>query len=110
MRDETAATLELDVDRFRLTVFVVAALITGAMVAFSGMIGFVGLMVPHLVRMVMGGDNGRVLPGSAFAGAIFLIAADAFARMVMAPEDLPIGIVTGLADRLFFIWIMARRS
>lgn len=108
--DETAASLGIDVGRFRLTVFVVAALITGVMVAFSGLIGFVGLMMPHLVRLVVGGDNARVLPASAFAGAVFLIAADACARVVMAPEDVPIGVVTGLTGGLFFIWMMSRRA
>lgn len=107
--DETAASLGIAVGRFRLTVFVVAALITGVMVAFSGLIGFVGLMMPHLVRLVCGGDNTRVLPGSAYAGAVFLIAADACARVVMAPEDMPIGVVTGLTGGLFFIGMMARR-
>jgi len=107
--DETAATLGIPVARFRLAVFVVAALITGVMVAFSGLIGFVGLMMPHLVRLVAGGSNAVVLPGSAFAGAVFLIWADAVARVVMAPEDLPIGVVTGLCGGIFFIWLMARR-
>lgn len=107
--DETAASLGLEVGRFRLTVFVVAALVTGAMVAFSGLIGFVGLMMPHLVRLVLGGDNARVLPASAFAGAVFLILADAGARVVMAPEDLPIGVVTCLTGGVFFIWMMAKR-
>ena len=107
--DETAASMGLEVGRFRLSVFVVAAMITGVMVAFSGIIGFVGLMMPHLVRLVIGGDMARVLPGSAWAGAVFLIAADTASRIVMAPEDLSIGIVTGLAGGLFFIWMMARR-
>lgn len=106
--DETAGTLGLNVARFRLTVFAVAALITGVMVAFSGMIGFVGLMMPHLVRMVCGSDNARVLPASAFAGAVALIWADAAARVVLAPEDLSIGIITGLVGGLFFIWMVAR--
>lgn len=108
--DETAASLGLDVGRFRLTVFTVAALITGVMVAFSGMIGFVGLMMPHLVRMVLGSGNLRVLPASAYAGALFLILADLCARIVLAPEDLSIGIVTGLTGGLFFLWMMARRA
>jgi iron complex transport system permease protein len=108
--DETAASLGLEVGRFRLTVFVVAALITGVMVAFSGLIGFVGLMMPHLVRLAIGGDNARVLPASALAGAVFLILADACARVAMAPEDLPIGVVTGLTGGVFFIWMMARRG
>lgn len=108
--DETAASLGIEVGRFRLTVFVVSALVTGVMVAFSGLIGFIGLMMPHLVRLVAGGDNARVLPASAWAGAVFLIAADAGARVVMAPEDLPVGVVTGLCGGLFFIWMMARRG
>lgn len=108
--DETAASLGLEVGRFRLTVFAVAALITGVMVAFSGMIGFVGLMMPHLVRMVLGSANARVLPASAWAGAVFLILADLCARIVMAPEDLSIGIVTGLTGGLFFLWMMTRRA
>jgi iron complex transport system permease protein len=107
--DETAASLGIEVGRFRLTVFVVAALITGVMVAFSGLIGFVGLMRPHLVRLVAGGDNARVLPASALAGAVFLIWADALARVVVAPEDMPIGVVTGLTGGVFFIWMMSRR-
>lgn len=107
--DETAASLGIEVGRFRLTVFGFAALITGAMVAFSGLIGFVGLMMPHLVRLVLGGDNARVLPASAFAGGMFLILADACARVVMAPEDMPIGVVTSLTGGIFFIWMMARR-
>jgi iron complex transport system permease protein len=108
--DETAASLGIEVGRFRLSVFVASALITGVMVAFSGIIGFVGLMMPHLVRLVLGGDNARLLPASAFAGALFLILADALARVVMAPEDMPIGVVTGLTGGIFFIWMMARRG
>ena len=108
--DETAASLGIAVARFRLSVFVAAALITGVMVAFSGIIGFVGLMMPHLVRLVVGGDNSRVLPLSALTGAVFLVWADTAARIVMAPEDLPIGIVTGLIGGLFFVWLMARKT
>ncbi|MFM7334364.1 MAG: FecCD family ABC transporter permease [Tabrizicola sp.] len=107
--DETAASLGIEVGRFRLTVFVVCALITGVMVAFSGLIGFVGLMMPHLVRLLAGGDNARVLPASALAGAVFLIWADALARVAVAPEDMPIGVVTGLVGGVFFIWMMAQR-
>lgn len=107
--DETAASLGLEVGRFRLTVFVVCAMVTGVMVAFSGLIGFVGLMMPHLVRLLAGGDNARVLPGSALAGAVFLIWADALARVALVPEDMPIGVVTGLLGGVFFIWLMARR-
>ncbi|MEL6594370.1 MAG: iron ABC transporter permease [Pseudomonadota bacterium] len=106
--DETASTLGIPVARFRLYVFVVSALITGVMVAFSGMIGFVGLMVPHVVRMIVGGDYTRVLPASALFGAVFLLWADIAARTVMAPEDMPIGIVTGLVGGMFFVWLLGR--
>ncbi len=108
--DETATTLGIPVARFRLLVFVVGALITGVMVAFSGIIGFVGLMVPHIVRMIVGGDYARVLPASALVGAIFLLWADIAARTVMRPEDMPIGIVTGLIGGIFFVWLLGRRG
>ena len=107
--DETATTLGIPVARFRLSVFVVGALITGVMVAFSGIIGFVGLMVPHIVRLMIGGDYVRVLPASALLGAIFLVWADVIARNIMAPDDMPIGIVTGLIGGAFFVWLLRRR-
>lgn len=108
--DETAATLGIPVGRFRLTVFVVGALITGVMVAFSGIIGFVGLMIPHIVRLIVGGDYTRVLPVSAICGAIFLLWADILARTVMAPDDIPVGIITGLIGGVFFIWLLRRNQ
>ena len=79
------------------------------MVAFSGIIGFVGLMVPHIARMLVGGDYTRVLLASALIGAIFLLWADILARTLMAPEDMPIGIVTGLIGGAFFIWLLRQR-
>ena len=106
--DETAATLGIPVMQFRLSIFVVGALITGVMVAFSGIIGFVGLMVPHIARMIVGGSYVNVLPASAIIGAIFLLWADITARTVMAPEDIPIGIVTGLVGGIFFVWLLGR--
>ncbi|MCG8354914.1 MAG: iron ABC transporter permease [Kiloniellales bacterium] len=108
--DETASTLGVPVARFRLFVFVVSALVTGVMVAFSGIIGFVGLMVPHIVRMVIGGEYSRVLPASALFGAIFLLWADIAARTLMRPEDMPIGIITGLVGGVFFVWLLGRRG
>jgi iron complex transport system permease protein len=108
MGDETAATLGIAVTRFRLLLFVVTALVTGVMVAFSGAIGFVGLMVPHFVRLFAGGDNVRVIPLSAAVGALTLIWADIVARKIMAPEDMPIGIVTGLAGGIAFILILRK--
>ena len=107
--DETAATLGLNVVRFRLSVFVVGALITGVMVAFSGIIGFVGLMVPHIARLIVGGDYRRLVPFSALFGGVFVLWADIVARTIMAPEDMPIGIVTGLVGGCFFVWLLKRR-
>lgn len=108
--DETASTLGIPVARFRLTVFVVGALITGVMVAFSGIIGFVGLMIPHIARFLVGGGYTRVLPVSLLLGAIFLIWADILARTLMAPEDMPIGIVTGLIGGVFFIFLLRSKA
>ena len=107
--DETASTLGISVARFRLSIFVVGALITGVMVAFSGIIGFVGLMVPHVVRLIVGGDYTRVLPASALLGGIFLLWADIIARTIMAPDDMPIGMVTGLIGGAFFVWLLRHR-
>ncbi|MEJ6392689.1 iron ABC transporter permease [Gymnodinialimonas sp. 2305UL16-5] len=107
--DETATSLGIPVVAFRRSVFVIGALVTGVMVAFSGMIGFVGLMIPHIVRAIVGGDYARVLPCSAIAGAIFLLWADIIARRVMAPEDMPIGIVTGLIGGVFFVALLRRQ-
>ena len=107
--DETATTLGIRVENFRLIVFTICALITGVMVAFSGMIGFIGLMVPHVVRMIVGGNYLRVLPVSALFGAILLLWADIAARTIMAPEDMPIGIVTGLVGGVFFVWLLRRK-
>lgn len=108
--DETAATLGISVARFRLGIFVVGAMITGVMVAFSGIIGFVGLMVPHIVRLMVGGDYTRVLPASALFGAVFLLWSDVIARRIMAPDDMPIGIVTGLIGGVFFVWLLRNRA
>ncbi|WP_411976091.1 FecCD family ABC transporter permease [Sulfitobacter faviae] len=107
--DETATTLGIPVARFRLTIFVIGALITGVMVAFSGVIGFVGLMIPHIVRLMVGGDYRRLLPISALCGAVFLLWADIVARTIMAPDDMPIGIVTGLIGGVFFVWLLRRQ-
>lgn len=106
--DETATTLGISATRFRMQVFVVCALLTGAAVAFSGIISFVGLMIPHLVRIAVGGDYRRVLPLSALAGAIFLVAADLFARVILPPQDMPLGIITGFFGGLFFLALMRR--
>lgn len=107
--DESAGTLGVPVERFRLIVIVVCALLTGAAVAFSGVIGFVGLMVPHIVRLLVGGDYRKVLPLSALFGALFLVAADIASRIIMPPEDMPIGILTGLVGGIAFVFLMRQK-
>lgn len=110
MGDETAAALGVSVRRLRLLLLVVSAFLTGVLVAFSGMIGFVGLMMPHIARLLIGGDNRRVLPLSAILGAIFLVLADIVARRLTAPNDMPIGVVTGLIGGVFFLILLHRQG
>ncbi|MBN3500765.1 FecCD family ABC transporter permease [Burkholderia cenocepacia] len=107
--DVAAASLGVPSARMRREVFVVASFATGAMVAVSGAIGFVGLVTPHLCRRVVGAEHGRLLPVAALAGAILLVWADVAARTLAAPEDLPIGIVTALFGSLFFVALLRRR-
>ncbi|GLK54087.1 iron complex transport system permease protein [Methylopila capsulata] len=108
MGDETAATLGLSVERSRLVLLSVGAFVTGVMVAVSGMIGFVGLMTPHIARLILGGDNRLVLPASALLGSLFLVVADIVARTVIAPDEMPIGIVTGIVGGTFFVALLSR--
>ena len=110
--DETAATLGVNVDAFRRQLFTLVALITGVMVAVSGSIGFIGLMVPHMVRFVVRSDHRRVLPISVLVGSIFLIWVDVIARgfyrPIDAPIELPAGVVTSILGGPFFLWLMWR--
>jgi iron complex transport system permease protein len=106
--DESATALGLDVHRFRQSMFILTAALTGVMVAVSGVIGFVGLIVPHIVRFMVGADHRRGLPAVALVGASFTIAADLVARAVISPLELPVGIVTALVGGPFFIWLLRR--
>lgn len=108
--DETAATLGIDVQRLRQTLFIIVSLMTGVMVAVSGSIGFVGLMVPHITRLLVGADHQRVLPLAVCIGSIFLIWVDVLARTVVAPTELPVGVVTALLGGPFFLWLMWREK
>jgi iron complex transport system permease protein len=108
--EEAAAALGLNVHRFRSALFALVALMIGAIVAVSGSIGFVGLMLPHVVRLLVGADHRRALPATALLGAAFLMAADLAARTVIAPEEIPIGILTALTGGPFFLWLMRQRA
>ncbi|MFJ9801251.1 FecCD family ABC transporter permease [Streptomyces wuyuanensis] len=108
--EEAAVALGLDVHRFRGALFTLVALMTGTIVAVSGQIGFVGLIMPHVVRLLVGADHRRALPAAALLGAAFLIAADLAARTLMSPEEIPVGILTALVGGPFFLWLMRRRT
>lgn len=108
--EETATTLGLDTERFRRQMFALTALLTGTLVAVSGGIGFVGLMLPHMLRLLVGADHRRLLPVAALAGASFLIWVDVLARVLVAPQELPLGIITALLGAPFFIWLMRRNA
>ncbi|MGW2226156.1 FecCD family ABC transporter permease [Streptomyces formicae] len=107
--EEGATVLGLDTARFRAAVFVLASLLTGVLVAYSGAIGFVGLMVPHAARMLVGAAHRPLLPVVALLGAVFLVVADLAARTVAAPQDIPVGVLTALTGGPFFLWLLRRR-
>jgi iron complex transport system permease protein len=108
--DETALGLGVDAERSRRAVVAGATLLVAAAVAVSGPIGFVGLIIPHLVRLAVGADHWHLLPGAAAAGALLMVLADAVARTAIAPSELPVGIVTALAGGPFFLWLLGRRG
>lgn len=108
MGEETAVSLGLDSSAFRKKIFLVTSLMTGVLVALSGSIGFVGLMVPHIVRLLCGSNHKNLLPLSMLSGALFLIWADVLARTILSPMELPIGIITAICGAPFFIWVLQR--
>lgn len=104
-----AGHLGLEVERLKRRVVALAALAVGAAVALTGIIGFVGLVVPHLLRLIGGPDHRLVVPGAALLGAALLLFADVVARSVAAPAEVPIGIVTALFGAPFLLWLLRRR-
>ncbi len=108
--DESAVTLGLNVKRIRKCLLIVVSLITGTLVAASGGIGFVGLVIPHIVRLLIGSDHKKVLPLSFLLGSIFLVWADVIARVVFAPKELSIGIITAFCGGPYFIWLLRKKK
>jgi len=106
--EDQAQQLGLSVTRIRTLLLMAASLATAAAVAFSGTIGFVGLIVPHVMRLWFGADYRRLLPLSIIGGAGTLLLADVFARTILSPQELPVGIVTALAGAPFFLWVLRR--
>jgi iron complex transport system permease protein len=106
---ESAGTHGLNVTRAQRAAFVSASLATGAAVSVGGPVGFIGIIVPHLVRLLVGSDHRIVLPASALFGAAFLIACDVVARTAMSPLELPVGVITALIGGPFFLWLLVRK-
>lgn len=106
--DETAHTLGVSPDRFRMRLLLVVSLAVGVLVSAAGSIGFVGLVVPHLARRVVGAPHARVVPVAALLGAILLVAADVVARVLLAPQEIPIGIITSLLGAPFLLILIRR--
>jgi iron complex transport system permease protein len=107
--EKEAMHLGVDVPRVRIVVYLAASLLTGIAVSVSGAIGYVGLLVPHVMRLIYGSDYRMLLPASALGGAIGLVVADTLARTVVAPSDLPVGAVTAMAGAPLFIYLLRRR-
>jgi len=108
--EENALQLGVDVERLRLISYLAASLITAASVSVCGLIGFVGLIVPHSVRLIFGPDHRLLIPASALIGASFLIASDTFARILLAPIELPVGVITAAFGGPFFIYLLKTRK
>ena len=106
--DDQATQLGLDTRRARIIIIVAASLVTAAAVSFAGIIGFIGLVIPHIVRIFWGADYRRIIPLSILGGASALLLADILARVILAPQELPVGIVTALAGAPFFLWVLRR--
>jgi iron complex transport system permease protein len=106
--EETAATLGVDTDRVTALVLASAALLAGAAVALAGLVGFVGLVVPHALRPLLGAAHRRLVAASALAGASALVLADAGSRVALAPAELPVGVITGLVGAPFFLALLVR--
>jgi iron complex transport system permease protein len=108
--DDSAASLGLPLDRLRLVLVATFALATGLAVSQAGLVAFVGLSAPHLVRRAAPGPHGYLLVASAAAGAVLLLAADVIARVAIAPQEIPVGIVTALVGGSYLLWLLRRRS
>lgn len=108
--EDAAARLGVDVTRTKIVLLVVVSMMIGTVVAFSGLIGFVGLVVPHLARMTFGSDHRLLLPVAALGGASFLVAADTAARTLIAPSELPVGVISAFIGAPFFLFLLRTRD
>ncbi|MCX5727138.1 MAG: iron ABC transporter permease, partial [Candidatus Saganbacteria bacterium] len=107
--EEIARTLGVDVERVRVFLLIIASLLAAATVSVAGIIGFVGLIIPHFVRLIIGPNHRLLIPVAAISGMILLVLADAIARVIIAPTEIPIGVVMAIIGSPFFIYILRRR-
>ncbi len=107
--DETAKSLGVNIERTRITVMIIASLLAAAIISFTGAIGFIGLVAPHMCRMVIGGDNRFLIPASGLFGAALLLVADTIARTIIAPVILPVGVITAFMGGPLFLYLIMRR-
>jgi iron complex transport system permease protein len=108
--EDDAMDLGVDVEKTKRHILVLSALITAAAVCISGVIGFVGLIVPHIMRILVGPDHRILLPASCLMGAIFLVWTDTLARVIIQPTELPVGLITALFGAPFFVYLLRRRK
>jgi iron complex transport system permease protein len=106
--EERAAQLGVEIERFKRLTLATGALLAAAAVSVAGVIGFVGLMTPHILRLVLGADHRRLVPASLLGGAAFMVLADLAARTLLAPEEIPVGAVTALLGGPFFLYLLRR--
>lgn len=108
--EETAAELGVEVERLKKVSFLLTSLLTGAVVSVSGLIGFVGLIIPHLIRLLWGPDHRFLLPAAVILGGLFLVGADTLARTIIPPNEIPVGVITALSGAPFFIYLLRKKG
>ena len=108
--DDLAASRGVNVNRTKKTLFIAASLMIGSVVAFCGPIGFVGMMAPHICRLLVGCEHRLLIPASVFFGGTFLVVCDTLARTLIAPVEMPVGVITALLGGPFFIWLLLSRK
>jgi iron complex transport system permease protein len=108
--EDTAVYLGINAEKVKIIFLIAASLLVSAAVSTSGIIGFVGLVVPHIIRLVAGPDHRFLLPASVLTGAILLTGADTLSRTIIAPSELPVGIITALLGAPFFLYLLRRRK
>jgi iron complex transport system permease protein len=108
--NDRAKSLGVNVERFRTLLFIVTSLVVGAIVSVTGPIGFVGLLIPHVARLLVGPDHRQLIISSGFLGAIFLAICDTAGRLLAHPAEFPVGIITSLLGGPFFLWLLLKRK